>query len=73
MNIERNNFIMKGLQGLYCIHHRKNPNVYINDEGFITVSTCCEEFHGALYHAQEALREQYDQLSVEAREEMLRP
>lgn len=71
MNIERNNFIMKGLQGLYCINHRKNPNVFINDEGFITVSTCCDEFHEALYHAQDALREQYDQFSVQAREEMM--
>ena len=65
MNRERNDFIMKGLEGLYCIHHRKNPNVFINDEGFITVSTCCDEFHEALYYAQDSLRDQFEQTGIQ--------
>lgn len=64
MNKERNDFIMNGLEGLYCIHHRKNPNVFINDEGFITVAACCDDFHEALYHAQDGLRYEFDQLSA---------
>jgi hypothetical protein len=59
MNSQMNGFVMKGLEGLYCIRHRKNPQVFINDEGFITTSTCCDEFHEALYHAQDDLRRQY--------------
>jgi hypothetical protein len=59
MNNPMNDFVMRGLEGLYCIRHRKNPQVFINDEGFITTSTCCDEFHEALYHAQDDLRYQY--------------
>lgn len=59
MNSTMNDFIMQGLEGLYCITHRENPKVFINDEGFITTSTCCDEFHEALYHAQDDLRKQY--------------
>lgn len=65
MNNNMNEFIVKGLQDLYCIHHRKAPNVFINDEGFISVSTCCDEFHEALYYAQDNLREQYHQVASE--------
>ena len=59
MNTKMNEFVMQGLEGLYCIHHRKNPKVFINDEGFITTATCCDDFHEALYHAQDDLRQQY--------------
>lgn len=63
MNNPMNDFVMTGLEGLYCIKHRKNPKVFINDEGFITTSTCCDEFHEALYNAQDDLRSQYAALS----------
>lgn len=63
MSNPMNDFVMRGLEGLYCIKHRKNPKVFINDEGFITTSTCCDEFHEALYHAQDDLRSQYAALS----------
>lgn len=68
MNAEMNHFIMKELEGLYCIRHRKNPSVFINEEGFITTATCCDEFHEALYHAQDDLRLQYS-LAQEAKQD----
>ncbi|PSK91430.1 hypothetical protein B0I18_10513 [Taibaiella chishuiensis] len=57
--IAMNAYLIEKLSGLYCITHRLNANVFINDEGFITVASCCDEFHETLYHAQEAFRSQY--------------
>jgi|GEM_PF-2185328 len=59
MNQEMNDFIVKGLRELHCIRHRKPANVFINEEGFITITACCDDFHGFLYHAQDDLRAQY--------------
>ncbi len=67
MSQAMNDFIVKGLQDLYCIRHRKAPNVFINDEGFISVATCCDEFHEALYHAQDSLRDQFHAQEEEVR------
>lgn len=53
------NYLLEGLSGLYCINHRKAPNVFINAEGFITYSTCCDDLRKSLTDAQDCLREQY--------------
>ncbi len=57
--IAMNEYLIEKLSGLYCITHRINPNVFINDEGFITVASCCDEFHETLYNAQDQFRSQY--------------
>lgn len=67
MNNDMNEFLVSGLRELYCIRHRKAPNVFINEEGFISVAACCEDFHEALYYAQDNLREQYHAAAAESR------
>lgn len=59
--IAMNDYLVEKLSGLYCIRHRRNPNVFINDEGFISVAACCDEFHETLYNAQDLFRSNYHQ------------
>lgn len=59
--IAMNDYLVEKLSGLYCIRHRRNPNVFINDEGFISVAACCDEFHETLYNAQDLFRSTYQQ------------
>jgi hypothetical protein len=65
------NYLLKELSQLYCIDHRLPPNVYINDEGFITYTTCCEVLHKSLSDAQDIFREQFQSLS-ETEKKLLR-
>lgn len=61
------NYLLDELSGLYCIRHRKNANVFINDEGFITYTACCDDFHKNLYEAQDILKQQYSSVKEEDR------
>lgn len=69
--IPMNDYLVEKLSGLYCIRHRRNPNVFINDEGFISVAACCDEFHESLYNAQDLFRSQYQRLDQDKAEEDL--
>jgi len=57
------NYLLKELSQLHCIDHRIPANVYINDEGFITYTTCCDVLHQSLSDAQDILRKQFANLS----------
>ncbi len=59
------NYLLKELSQLYCIDHRIPANVYINDEGFITYTTCCDVLHQSLSDAQDVFRDQFAHLSAE--------
>jgi hypothetical protein len=65
-----NDYLVEKLSGLYCIRHRRNPNVFINDEGFISVAACCDEFHEALYNAQDLFRSQYQRSEQDKTEDL---
>ena len=59
------NYLLKELSQLYCIDHRIPANVYINEEGFITYTTCCDVLHQSLSDAQDILRSQFQSLPRE--------
>lgn len=65
------NYLLKELSQLHCINHRLPPNVYINDEGFITYATCCEVLHRSLSDAQDILRTQFHNLPEEEKKKFL--
>jgi len=65
------NYLLEELSQLHCIIHRLAPNVYINDEGFITYATCCEVLHKSLSEAQDALRQQFQNLPEEEKNKHL--
>ncbi|KAA5536344.1 hypothetical protein F0919_01365 [Taibaiella lutea] len=59
------NYLLKELSQLYCIDHRIPANVFINEEGFITYTTCCDVLHQSLSDAQDILRSQFQSLPRE--------
>lgn len=59
------NYLLKELSQLHCIDHRIPANVYINDEGFITYTTCCDVLHQSLSDAQDYFRNEFQQLPAE--------
>jgi hypothetical protein len=63
------NYLLKELSQLYCIDHRIPPKVYLNEEGFVTYSTCCEVLHKSLHEAQDCLRSQFQSLSETEKKE----
>ena len=65
------NYLLKELSQLHCINHRLPPNVYINEEGFITYATCCDVLHKSLSDAQDILRLQFQGLTDEERNKHL--
>jgi hypothetical protein len=65
------NYLLKELSQLYCIDHRIPANVYINEEGFITYTTCCDVLHQSLSDAQDYLRNQFNNLPVQEKEKYL--
>jgi hypothetical protein len=65
------NYLLKELSQLHCIDHRKPANVYINDEGFITYTTCCDVLHQSLSDAQDYLRNQFSNLPREEQQKYL--